>query len=65
MRDPQRIPRICKKIEQLWSQVPEQRLGQFLENYVFGHHLITGNCIFHIEDTNTEKVLDELLKEKK
>lgn len=30
---------VIKKIEELWSHVPDQRLGQFLSNYAFGHLL--------------------------
>lgn len=61
MRDPKRIKRICKKIENLWSKVPDQRLGQFLANYVFGHHI----DIFHQEDDVSESHLDLELKEER
>jgi len=39
MRDPKRIKKICRTIEKKWAKVPDQRLGQFLANYVFGHHV--------------------------
>ena len=30
---------VIKKIRELWSHVPDQRFGQFLSNYAFGHFL--------------------------
>jgi len=30
---------IIKKIEELWPLVPDQRFGQFLSNYAFGHFM--------------------------
>jgi len=32
MREPKRIKRILKTIEQLWMQSPDERFGQFLIN---------------------------------
>lgn len=61
MRDIKRIKRICDKLELIWHYFPDQRLGQLLENYVFGHHLNTGGCIFNHEDDETEVKLDALL----
>ena len=67
MRDPKRIARICKLLQKVWMEVPEQRLGQLLENYIFGHH--ERGCIFLQEDDLTEKNLTDmyntLLKGKK
>ncbi len=53
MRDIKRIPRICKLLEKKWKKVPDERLGQFLANEVFGHH----KDIFFQEDDVTEKIL--------
>jgi uncharacterized protein YihD (DUF1040 family) len=53
MKDPERIKRICKLLEEQWSKVPDQRLGQFLFNYVFDE----GIDIFYQEDNSTEKRL--------
>ena len=53
MRDKSRIKRICKLIETEWLRVPDQRLGQFLANYVFGHHV----DIFFQEDDMSETML--------
>ena len=30
---------IINKIEELWPHVPDQRFGQFLSNYAFGHFM--------------------------
>ena len=58
MRDPKRIPTILKGLQRLWEKYPDQRLGQLLENYVFGC-----GCIFHQEDDVTEeKIKGELCK---
>jgi len=51
MRDPNRIKKICTLLEILWNKYPDQRLGQLLENYVFGHH--DEGCIFYQKDTET------------
>ena len=65
MRDPARIKRICEKLDIIWSYHPDQRLGQLLENYIFGHHSkYRDGCIFHVEDDGVEKKLDELIKER-
>lgn len=58
MRDPLRIVRIIELIGQLWDKFPDQRLGQLLANYVFGHH----TDIFFQEDDTTEKVLIKTVK---
>ena len=49
MRDPKRIKSICHLLEKAWSYFPEQRMGQFLINTVFGSF---GNDshIYHKED---------------
>lgn len=56
LRDPNRIKRICEKLAEAWLCAPDQRLGQFLENYIFAHH--ERGCIFFQEDDITEKNLD-------
>jgi len=53
MRDLKRIDRICALLKKQWKKVPDQRLGQFLANYIFGHH----EDIFYQEDDVTEKKL--------
>jgi uncharacterized protein YihD (DUF1040 family) len=58
MRDIKRIKRICNLLEKKWSKVPDQRLGQFLSNYIFGHHI----DIFFQEDDVVEQTLKEAKK---
>ncbi|HEC39334.1 MAG TPA: hypothetical protein ENI29_13930 [bacterium] len=43
-------------LEEVWSHMPQQRLGQLLLNFVFG---IYGrdNHIYNKEDNETEKIL--------
>lgn len=57
MRDPHRIRRMTKKLDELWQMYPDQRLGQLLANYAFGHHA----DIFYQEDDATERVLDRAI----
>lgn len=58
MRDPKRIPRICKKLEQAWKKVPDYRLGQLVSNLLGpGPH-----DVFFLEDTDWEELIDEMLK---
>ena len=61
MRDPKRIKTICKLLEKLWLQVPDQRLGQLLSNYIYGHSV----DIFYNEDDLVLNKLKGLLKELK
>lgn len=56
MRDPARIPRILAKLEKLWEQYPDQRLGQLLENFVYGRV-----NLFYPEDDKAEGQLDAKL----
>ena len=64
MRDPERIGRILHLLGTLWYEFPDQRLGQLLENYVFGHHSERDSmCIFHQEDDETEARLERFIKE--
>ncbi len=53
MRDPKRIKRILDLIEKLWTQAPDQRLGQLLMNY--GGFTTKDN--WNIEDDDTETML--------
>jgi len=54
VREPERIKRICKLLEKAWNKVPDQRLGQFMDNYIFNE-----TNIFYQEDKPTEKILEE------
>ena len=57
MRDDTRIDRICDLLKEKWKRVPEQRLGQFLINYVFGSIPPHDGYIFHREDVDVEEIL--------
>lgn len=59
MRDLERIDRICQKLNKVWKEMPDQRLGQLLENYIFGRD--SQNLWFQ-EDTRTEELFDNILK---
>ena len=59
MRDLERIDRICQKLNKVWKEIPDQRLGQLLENYIFGRD---GQNIWFQEDTHTEELFDNILK---
>ena len=56
MRDPKRIIKVCQLLENAWSRYPDQRLGQFLLNYVFGS-LGRDAHIYQKEDNEVETLL--------
>jgi len=68
VRDKTRIDRILKQLGVLWKQCPDQRLGQFLENYVFTDGARGDNtslALWYQEDDITEqklKLLEEVVK---
>ena len=59
MRDLERIDRICQKLNKVWKEIPDQRLGQLLENYIFGRD--SQNLWFQ-EDTRTERRFDNIIR---
>lgn len=56
MRDINRIDVICDKLKEAWKIVPDQRLGQFILNYITSEDLL-----FYYEDDKTEQALDRML----
>jgi len=60
MKDPNRIVEICKLLEEAWKKEPEQRLGQFLINHIFGD---LRDKIFYVEDIDMEKRLKSFIIE--
>jgi len=58
LRDPKRISRILKKIEERWECVPDWRLGQLLVNTTQKFEMIP----FYIEDDELEEALDNWTK---
>jgi hypothetical protein len=64
----ERIPEILEALRILWEKVPDQRLGQLLENFVFldgarGEDQ-TSIHLFNQEDTETLKNLQKIIKER-
>jgi len=59
MREPKRIPRLLKKLEQVWIKVPDLRLGQGLENIARDR----GIDLFYLEDDELERILDLIIEE--
>jgi hypothetical protein len=57
MRDPKRIPRICKKLEGVWKMHPDWRLGQLVSN-LQGPGL---HDVFYVEDDYHEDILDQMI----
>lgn len=58
MRNPERIPKIIKELEEFWKQNPDWRLGQVISN--LNYEIMGDNDPFFIEDNE----LLELLKTK-
>lgn len=56
-RDLERIERICNLLKKKWSMVDQQRLGQFLLNYIFGKNDAHTSYIFNMEDDIIEEKL--------
>jgi len=61
MRDPTRIKSICRLLEQAWSYFPDERLGQFLLNIVFGSRGRDSH-IYHKEDDEIETFLKAFIQ---
>ena len=59
MRDLERIDRICQKLNKVWKEIPDQRLGQLLENYIFGRD--SQNLWFQDDDC-TERRFDNIIR---
>ena len=55
MRDPNRIPRILGKIQRVWEQNPDLRLGQLIQNLVDRNQT---KGVFYYEDDALEQALD-------
>lgn len=59
MRDLERIDRICQKLNKVWKEIPDQRLGQLLESYIFGRD--SQNLWFQDDDC-TERRFDNIIR---
>ena len=61
MRDPRRIKRVLTLLESVWHKRPDLRLGQVLALVkVHGDLKPEGTVLFHVDDGEWEKALDEL-----
>lgn len=58
MRDIKRIPYVMNTVEQCWKEVPDWRLGQFIENF----KKYVGVDLFYIEDSKMVELLDNFLE---
>ena len=54
MRDKDRIKRIIAKFALLWEEMPDMRFCQLVSN------ITNKDDIFYVEDTEFEKMLDEM-----
>ncbi len=61
----ERIKRITKKLEELWTIYEGMRFCQLTENYLIKCHEHGGGCEFYTTDQELEKKLDKALKEAK
>ena len=59
MRNPDRIPIIIAKLLKLWNTVPDWRFCQLISNL----HGLGPQDIFHTQDEDLEKAIDEMLNE--
>jgi len=53
MRDPDRIPLILQRIEQVWERYPDLRLGQLLLN------IESEEGLFYIEDEELARRIED------
>ena len=59
MRDPNRIPNVCKRLAELWSKVPDWRLGQLFCNI----QRMSERDLFFYEDEDLLKFIEQCLSE--
>lgn len=59
MRDPKRIKIILTELEKVWNKVPDQRLGQLIENITFS---TDRNYLFYVEDDRMSELIKDYLK---
>lgn len=60
MRDPKRIPELCKLLEREWSKAPDLRLCQLISNVVSYSSISDG---FYLEDDEFEWQLIKFMRE--
>lgn len=62
MRDPNRIPEVLAKIQEVWLKYPDLRLGQLIENAADWSGR-SGVSIWMLEEPELVKGLERLLGE--
>ena len=60
MRDPNRIYKYCNKLAEIWSQLPDWRLGQLMINII---DQAGGALSFYMEDEDFLIMLEKYVKE--
>jgi len=68
MRNPKRIPKILDKIQKLWEEKPDMRLGQLLENVFPNRPTMDpkySRSMYNIEDEELVETLTKFYKTEK
>ncbi|MFX1569005.1 MAG: hypothetical protein ACFFCV_11640 [Promethearchaeota archaeon] len=65
MREIERIDRICNLLKEKWKKAPDERLGQFLINHIYGPDIHKDIRIYYIEDDKVEFNLKNLFSDVK
>ena len=58
MRDPDRIPKVCERLAELWNKVPDWRLGQLFCNI----QRFENRDLFFFEDEDLIKAIEKYLE---
>jgi hypothetical protein len=61
MRDPARIPEMCRLLQQAWERVPDQRLGQLLVNAIAP--AVPAPPVFYAEEGAVRRGLERIARE--
>lgn len=62
MRDPKRIPGVCRRLAAVWENVPDWRLGQLLVNLLSEYVNKTGRDPFFPEDEELVSFFESLFR---
>ena len=60
MRDPNRIDKYCKRLAEVWKELPDWRLGQLMINFI---DCRGGPLAFYMEDEDFMIMLEKFVKE--
>ena len=64
MRNPDRIYKVCYELANIWSKVPDWRLGQFMTNMELVLKMSKGKDPFFIEDDDYIEFMKQYFKDK-